>query len=169
MRVLLDTHILLWWLAADPALPRRAAEVISDADTTVVVSAATAWEIAIKKAVGRLEAPDDLLDALEANDFESIAITRFMPWRQASSHSITATHSTGCSSLKPGSKDSPSSASTDVSLTTTLNSFRWSSYLALPLCRSRTVSTSSEACQAGTPPGFLTRAATCRSTGAMSH
>ncbi len=75
MRVLLDTHILLWWLAADPALPRRAAEVISDTDTTVVVSAATAWEIAIKKAVGRLEAPDDLLDALEANDFESIAIT----------------------------------------------------------------------------------------------
>ena len=75
MRVLLDTHILLWWLAADPALPHRAAEVISDADTTVVISAATAWEIAIKKAVGRLEAPDDLLDALEANDFESIAIT----------------------------------------------------------------------------------------------
>ncbi|MDQ1391226.1 MAG: hypothetical protein QOF30_203 [Acidimicrobiaceae bacterium] len=75
MRVLLDTHILLWWLAADPALPRRAAEVISDADTTVVVSAATAWEIAIKKAAGQLEAPDDLLDALEANDFESIAIT----------------------------------------------------------------------------------------------
>ena len=75
MRVLLDTHILLWWLAADPALPQRAAEVISDADTTVVISAATAWEIAIKKAVGRLEAPDDLLDALEANDFESIAIT----------------------------------------------------------------------------------------------
>jgi PIN domain nuclease of toxin-antitoxin system len=75
VRVLLDTHILLWWLAADPALPPSAAEVISDADTTVVISAATAWEIAIKKAVGRLEAPDDLLDALEANDFESIAIT----------------------------------------------------------------------------------------------
>lgn len=68
MRVLLDTHILLWWLAADPALPRRAAEVISDADTTVVISAATAWEIAVKKAVGRLEAPDDLLDALGLPD-----------------------------------------------------------------------------------------------------
>jgi PIN domain nuclease of toxin-antitoxin system len=75
MRVLLDTHILLWWLAADPALPRLAADVISNPDTNVVISAASAWEIAIKKAVGRLEAPDDLLNALEANDFESIAIT----------------------------------------------------------------------------------------------
>jgi PIN domain nuclease of toxin-antitoxin system len=41
----------------------------------VIVSAATAWEIAIKRAAGRLEAPDDLLGALEANDFDSLSIT----------------------------------------------------------------------------------------------
>ncbi|MGA7416565.1 MAG: type II toxin-antitoxin system VapC family toxin [Acidimicrobiales bacterium] len=75
MRVLLDTHILLWWLADDPALPERASDAIADADTSVVVSAATAWEIAIKKATGRLEAPDDLLDALEDNDFDQLPIT----------------------------------------------------------------------------------------------
>ncbi|MDQ6949447.1 MAG: type II toxin-antitoxin system VapC family toxin [Actinomycetota bacterium] len=75
MKVLLDTQILLWWLADDPALPRRAAEAISDSGTNVTVSAATAWEIAIKKAAGRLEAPDDLIDAMGANDFEGIAIT----------------------------------------------------------------------------------------------
>jgi PIN domain nuclease of toxin-antitoxin system len=75
VKVLLDTHILLWWLAANPDLPQRAAEVIADADTYVIVSAATAWEIAIKRAAGRLDAPDDLLDALEANNFESLAIT----------------------------------------------------------------------------------------------
>lgn len=74
MKVLLDTHILLWWLAADPALPAGAVGVIADSGTTVVVSAATAWEIAIKKAAGRLDAPDDLLDALDANGFETLSI-----------------------------------------------------------------------------------------------
>ena len=75
MKVLLDTHILLWWLAEDPALPLAARDAIADADTTVLVSAATAWEIAIKMAAGRLEAPDDLLDALDANSFDTLAIT----------------------------------------------------------------------------------------------
>lgn len=75
MRILLDTHILLWWLADDPRLPARAAAAIADPDTEVVVSAASAWEISIKQAAGRLEAPDDLLDAVAANDFETLAIT----------------------------------------------------------------------------------------------
>jgi PIN domain nuclease of toxin-antitoxin system len=75
VKVLLDTHILLWWLSGDRGLPRRAGQVIADSDTAVVVSAATAWEIAIKKAVGRLDAPDDLLDALHANAFGTLAIT----------------------------------------------------------------------------------------------
>jgi PIN domain nuclease of toxin-antitoxin system len=75
MNVLLDTHILLWWLANDPLLPSSAAKVIADGDNAVTVSAATAWEIAIKKAAGRLDAPEDLLDALDANDFDTLAIT----------------------------------------------------------------------------------------------
>lgn len=75
MTLLLDTHILLWWLADDPALPAPAGEAIADPDADVVVSAATAWEIAIKKASGRLEAPDDLVDALEANEFDTLTIT----------------------------------------------------------------------------------------------
>lgn len=75
MTLLLDTHILLWWLADDPRLPERAATAIGDGGTQIVVSAATAWEIAIKKAAGRLQAPDDLLDALTANDFDTLAIT----------------------------------------------------------------------------------------------
>ena len=75
MKVLLDTHILLWWLGAHPSLPPRAREVIADPDSIVVVSAATAWEIAIKKAAGRLEAPDDLADALAAGGFDTLAIT----------------------------------------------------------------------------------------------
>ena len=75
MRILLDTHVLLWWLAGDAALPRNAGDAIADSDSEVLVSAATAWEIAIKKAAGRLEAPDDLIEALDANDFGTLPIT----------------------------------------------------------------------------------------------
>jgi len=75
VKVLLDTHILLWWLADDEHLPGRAAATIADPDTEVVVSAASAWEIAIKQAAGRLDTPEDLLDAVAANDFGTLAIT----------------------------------------------------------------------------------------------
>ena len=75
MRVLLDTHILLWWLADDPRLPETVAELIANRDTDVFVSAATAWEISIKQAAGRLEAPDDFLDAVAANEFVTLAIS----------------------------------------------------------------------------------------------
>jgi PIN domain nuclease of toxin-antitoxin system len=75
MKILLDTRILLWWLADDPLLPGPAAAAIENADTEVIISAATAWEITIKKAAGRLDAPDDLLGALDANEFDSLAIT----------------------------------------------------------------------------------------------
>ena len=75
MRLLLDTRILLWWLADDRRLPSPAAVVIEDPDNEVVVSAVSAWEITIKQAAGRLEAPDDLLSALAANEFGALAIT----------------------------------------------------------------------------------------------
>ena len=75
MKLLLDTHILLWWLANDERLPAPAAVTIADPDTEVVVSAASAWEISIKQATGRLDAPDDLLDAVATNDFGTLAIT----------------------------------------------------------------------------------------------
>jgi len=75
VKILLDTHILLWWLADDEHLPARAAATIADPDTEVVVSAASTWEISIKQAAGRLDAPEDLLDAVVANDFGTLAIT----------------------------------------------------------------------------------------------
>jgi PIN domain nuclease of toxin-antitoxin system len=65
----------VWWLANDQHLPSQAAAIIGDYNTEVVVSAASAWEISIKQAAGRLEAPDDVLDAVAANDFEALAIT----------------------------------------------------------------------------------------------
>jgi len=73
--LLLDTHILLWWLSDDPLLPAVAREAIASPENEVLVSAATAWEIAIKQAAGRLEAPADLLEAMEANNFETLPIS----------------------------------------------------------------------------------------------
>ena len=59
MRLLLDTSILLWWLA-DEGLTDQARDSIADPANLVAVSAASAWEISIKKAHGKLTAPDDL-------------------------------------------------------------------------------------------------------------
>ncbi len=54
MRVLLDTHALLWWFSDDPALTRAARKIIADTKNTLVVSAASAWEIATKVRLGKL-------------------------------------------------------------------------------------------------------------------
>ena len=75
MRLLLDTHILLWWLADDPVLPGPARDAIASPGNEVLVSAATAWEIAIKTAAGRLEVPGNLLEAIDATSFDTLPIT----------------------------------------------------------------------------------------------
>ncbi len=54
----MDTHVLLWWLEGNPRLGREARARIGDPETSVWVSAATAWEIAIKSGLGRLELPE---------------------------------------------------------------------------------------------------------------
>jgi len=53
MRLLLDTHIILWAIVEDPRLPQRARELIEDEDNQIVVSAASIWEISVKYALGR--------------------------------------------------------------------------------------------------------------------
>jgi PIN domain nuclease of toxin-antitoxin system len=75
VRLLLDTHVLLWWLANDPSLAREANAAIANPASAVFVSAATAWEIAIKQALGKLEAPSDLERQIELNRFEPLSIT----------------------------------------------------------------------------------------------
>jgi hypothetical protein len=68
-RLLLDTHVLLWWLSQDTALGPEAHEAIRDAQNDVYVSPATTWETSIKKALGKLEAPDDLDCIVEEERF----------------------------------------------------------------------------------------------------
>jgi len=73
VRLLLDTHALLWWLA-DEGLTGQARDAIADPANLIVVSAASAWEISIKKTLGKLKAPDDLEVQLQANRFDPLPI-----------------------------------------------------------------------------------------------
>jgi PIN domain nuclease of toxin-antitoxin system len=61
VRWLIDTHALLWWLSDDPGLPDTARKLIARASNTVLVSAATAWEIAAKVRLGKLAVASDLV------------------------------------------------------------------------------------------------------------
>jgi PIN domain nuclease of toxin-antitoxin system len=75
MRLLLDTHVLLWWLADDRKLAKDARVIIANPDNDVLVSSASLWEIAIKVALGRLEIElDDLEEAISRNGFRSLPI-----------------------------------------------------------------------------------------------
>jgi len=54
MRVLLDTHTLIWWATDDPKLSRKAQAILSSLETDVFVSAASAWELSTKVRIGKL-------------------------------------------------------------------------------------------------------------------
>ena len=86
MRLLLDTHTLLWWLQGDPALPLRARKSISSRSHTIYVSAASAWEIATKFRIGKLPQGAELASRFESviasESFESLPIS--------SSHGVRA-------------------------------------------------------------------------------
>jgi PIN domain nuclease of toxin-antitoxin system len=72
--LILDAHALLWWLRDEVTLERAARASIADPANDVVVSAATVWELEIKRAMGKLEAPGDLLALLEAEAFDCIPV-----------------------------------------------------------------------------------------------
>ena len=74
MKLLLDTHALIWWLSNNSTLSIEARDAIADPDNLVFVSAASAWEIAIKKSLGKLQAPDDLKVQIEEKKFTPLAI-----------------------------------------------------------------------------------------------
>ena len=74
MRLLLDTNALLWWLA-DEGLGAQAREAIADPANLVAVSAASAWEISIKKTLGKLDAPDDLEQQVQTGGFVALPIS----------------------------------------------------------------------------------------------
>ncbi len=74
MQYLLDTHALIWWLANDSTLTPKAKIEIANPSNLVFVSAASTWEIAIKKSIGKLELPDDLIQQIKEKKFKSLPI-----------------------------------------------------------------------------------------------
>jgi PIN domain nuclease of toxin-antitoxin system len=64
VKLLLDTHAALWWLSDDPRVGPEATRQLVDTTNQVLLSAAVVWEVAIRRSLGTLEAPDDLAATL---------------------------------------------------------------------------------------------------------
>jgi len=77
--MLLDTHVVLWLLADDPAFGQGARERIRDA-AAVHVSAASLWEVAIKAELGKLDVPDDLPDQIQRAGLVLLPVTAAHSW-----------------------------------------------------------------------------------------
>ena len=75
MKLLLDSHTYLWWLDDHPKLSPAARAALADPANVVLVSAASIWEIEIKRAIGRLDAGDaDLVSEITANRFMELPV-----------------------------------------------------------------------------------------------
>jgi PIN domain nuclease of toxin-antitoxin system len=81
VRLLVDSHVLLWHLSDDPRLGPKATAAIEAQDAEVMLSAASLWEIAIKVGLGKLTAPDDLPERIEPLGFNLLDVTAEDTWR----------------------------------------------------------------------------------------
>ncbi len=80
-RLLVDTHAVLWWLTDDPSLSSRARDAVADPVNEVMVSVAGLWEIAIKRSLGKLSAPDDLPERITDEGFTWLAVEPPHAWK----------------------------------------------------------------------------------------
>lgn len=75
MRVLLDTHILLWWLMGDRRLPKSLAAALASPENDIAVSAASLWEIVIKHSLGRITVDlDELVSSIASDGFSELPV-----------------------------------------------------------------------------------------------
>lgn len=86
MRLLLDTHALIWWRADSDKLTRSAFAALADPSTEVYVSAASAWEVATKFRLGKLPLAQRLLDEF----VPGLAAARFLPLAISVEHGLRA-------------------------------------------------------------------------------
>lgn len=79
MRLLLDTHTLIWWVSSSKRIPRPTYREIADEGNDIFVSAATAWEIATKHRIGKLQEAGGIIaglpDIIEEQGFEELPVT----------------------------------------------------------------------------------------------
>ena len=73
MSLLLDTHVVLWWLTDDPTLSDDVKTML-DHEPDIYVSPATIWEVTIKRAIGKLQAPTDLPEQIRDSGFRELPI-----------------------------------------------------------------------------------------------
>jgi PIN domain nuclease of toxin-antitoxin system len=74
MSLLLDTHVVLWWLADDPSLSEKIKSRL-DHEPDVYISSVTVWEVAIKQAIGKLAEPADLPERVRDSGFRELPIS----------------------------------------------------------------------------------------------
>jgi PIN domain nuclease of toxin-antitoxin system len=74
LKLLLDTHILLWWLDANPQLSEEAVRLIREPENTIFVSAVSLWEIWLKQSLGKLRLPANFQERLADESFESLPL-----------------------------------------------------------------------------------------------
>jgi PIN domain nuclease of toxin-antitoxin system len=75
LTLLLDTHVVLWWMAGQPDRVGTEARAAIEIGTPVLISAVVIWEVAIKRHLGKLDAPGDLFDQLERAEVDMLPIT----------------------------------------------------------------------------------------------
>jgi PIN domain nuclease of toxin-antitoxin system len=87
MRLLLDSHVLLWWLDGAERLSGEAVTAIGSSDNDVLVSAASLWELMIKQSIGKLKVEGDLRQHAKEQWFHELPVTgrhaaevAFLPW-----------------------------------------------------------------------------------------
>lgn len=87
MKLILDTHAALWWLSGDRRFGAAAEAELADSSNRVMLSAAVVWEVAIKRSLGKLDAPDDLAAVLLAGGAQPLpvgldhaALVETLPW-----------------------------------------------------------------------------------------
>jgi PIN domain nuclease of toxin-antitoxin system len=90
MKYLLDTHVILWWFTTPEKIRPKARKIIRDKANSIFISSASFWEMAIKKSLGRLTLPHNLL---EAAALESFTILPIMPEEGLGVADLPALHS----------------------------------------------------------------------------
>jgi PIN domain nuclease of toxin-antitoxin system len=87
LKLLLDTHAALWWLADDDRFGQEAEAYLDDADNAVLLSAVVVWEVALKRSLGKLQAPKTFAETLLEGgvtplpvDLDHAAAVAELPW-----------------------------------------------------------------------------------------
>ena len=75
MNLLLDTHVFIWWNAQPQRIAPPLRQAIGQPGNSIFISAASVWEIAIKRAIGRLAFSGSIAEAIDAHRFEHLAVT----------------------------------------------------------------------------------------------